>query len=499
MSLVARWSALVLIALLAGAAALGHPHVAAPRPLRAVGDGRVVVRVPGGTGEIPIYANLDWTKPLPDVTRAVVMLHGLNRNANTYFASAVRAQQAAGDAGQHSLLLAPQFLADEDIAANSLPPDMLHWGWNDWSGGRSAHGPAPASSFDAIDAILARLADRRIFPHLAQVVLAGHSAGGQVVQRYAVVGNGDAALHAIGVSMRYVVANPSSYVYFSVDRPVPVLSRRMSHAVNRWEISGSMATCRPMPARLLRHWSGATPRETSPICWAAPIQTRICPCSTDPARRRRRATTIWIAASPISATCNRAKARRWRKASIACGARGGAWAREDACSPPPAVWPRCSTSRDVRRHEPHHGNEAALSCMMRHALRRARPTGDRPGLLRPKAAQPDARLRLAVRRRLYDPGHDRSGRDHPPDRLRPLDHGMGPAERRPAAALRGRVAASVPSVSADSAIRPGEQSFGIAGFATAHLLAGLDAPAMGPADGRGVFCAPGGAVVARRH
>jgi pimeloyl-ACP methyl ester carboxylesterase len=170
---------------------------------------------------------------LPDVTRVVVMLHGLNRNANTYFASAVSAQQAAGDAGQHSLLLAPQFLADEDIAANALPPDMLHWGWNDWSGGRPARGQVPASSFDAIDAILARLADRRIFPHLTQVVLAGHSAGGQVVQRYAVLGNGDAALRAIDVSMRYVVANPSSYLYFSADRPVPVSGA--CRALNRWK------------------------------------------------------------------------------------------------------------------------------------------------------------------------------------------------------------------------------------------------------------------------
>lgn len=88
-------------------------------------------------------------------------------------------------------------------------------------GGEPAHGPAPVSSFEAIDAILTRLADRTLFPHLKTVVVAGHSGGGQVVERYAVVGKGEAALAAKGVHVRYVVANPSSYVYFSADRPLP--------------------------------------------------------------------------------------------------------------------------------------------------------------------------------------------------------------------------------------------------------------------------------------
>ncbi len=40
------------------------------------------------------------------------------------------------------------------------------------------------------------------------------------MQRYAVVGRGEAALKKLGVRVRYVVVNPSSYVYFSDDRPV---------------------------------------------------------------------------------------------------------------------------------------------------------------------------------------------------------------------------------------------------------------------------------------
>jgi hypothetical protein len=70
-----------------------------------------------------------------------------------------------------------------------------------------------------MDVILAKLADRKVFPNLKTVVLAGHSAGGQFVQRYAAVGKGGDALERAGMHLRYVVANPSSYVYFSPERP----------------------------------------------------------------------------------------------------------------------------------------------------------------------------------------------------------------------------------------------------------------------------------------
>ena len=116
-------------------------------------------------------------------------------------------------------MIVPQFLARIDIDAYHLPDDVLHWSLEGWEGGDAAEGPQPASSFDALDAILARLADRHLFPDLRQVVVAGHSGGGQVVQRYAIATKGEAALKEKNIAIRYVVANPSSYAYFSADRP----------------------------------------------------------------------------------------------------------------------------------------------------------------------------------------------------------------------------------------------------------------------------------------
>jgi pimeloyl-ACP methyl ester carboxylesterase len=187
------------------------------KPVMAVADSRIAV----GTGaSLPLYVSADWSAPLPDITRAVLVLHGRLRNADVYYRSAKTAQAAAGETGKATIMIVPQFVAGLDVEAHHLPSDTLRWTLEGWEGGEPAIGPTAASSFEALDAILARLSDRHLFPNLKQVVVAGHSGGAQVVQRYAVAGKGENALARQGIAVRYVVANPSSYAYFNSDRPV---------------------------------------------------------------------------------------------------------------------------------------------------------------------------------------------------------------------------------------------------------------------------------------
>jgi pimeloyl-ACP methyl ester carboxylesterase len=187
-------------------------------PVRVVADARLAV----GPGVLPLYLSHDWSRPLPAIDRAVIVLHGRRRDADTYLQAAETAAAGAGSAADGSLLIVPQFLAVGDVRHHGLPPDMLHWTLESWMGGEPAEGPAPLSSFEALDAILARLSDPALFPNLRTVVVAGHSGGGQVAQRYAVLGLGGDLLQAAGLKVRYVVANPSSYVYFGPDRPGPI-------------------------------------------------------------------------------------------------------------------------------------------------------------------------------------------------------------------------------------------------------------------------------------
>jgi hypothetical protein len=203
------------------------------RPLKVVAPDRFTVTTPAGSGVVPVYVSADWSHPLPGIRRVVIMVHGVGRNADSYFRSVLAASDAAGADPQTTLLIAPQFLADVDVAAFHLPSTMLHWDADNWQAGQPAHGPAAVPAFDVFDALLRRVVDRALLPALTTVVVAGHSAGGQVVHRYSIVGRGEGALLSHGVHVRYVVANPSSYLYLSAERPERVDAATCPE-FNRW-------------------------------------------------------------------------------------------------------------------------------------------------------------------------------------------------------------------------------------------------------------------------
>lgn len=178
------------------------------------------IALPGGA-TLPVYASADPAHPPAGVRRLIIIQHGLDRHGDAYFAAGLQARAAAGAAGADSLVIGPQVLSEEDAAANHVPDSDLRFGWNRWAEGEPAKGPAALGLFDAYDALLGVLADRARLPDLRLVVFAGHSAGGQIVQRYAVVGNGPDALARAGIATRFIVANPSSYIWFSAERPAP--------------------------------------------------------------------------------------------------------------------------------------------------------------------------------------------------------------------------------------------------------------------------------------
>ena len=187
-----------------------------------------------GPGELSVGVSQDWQQPLPQVQRALIVIHGRLRNAQTYLHSA---EQAATQAGQLSttLIVAPQFLNDTDGTRHALPDSVLRWHANDWMAGAPALSPASMSSYAALDKILERLDDRKRFPNLREVVVAGHSGGAQVVQRYALTTQADKTLQADGIKVRYVIANPSSYAYFNAQRPIPTFDAANCPGFNTWK------------------------------------------------------------------------------------------------------------------------------------------------------------------------------------------------------------------------------------------------------------------------
>ena len=210
-------------ALLAMAIACGTHCIAVEEtePVKIIASQRTEIRTPSGVAVLPLDISLDWSKPQPRVTRAVILLHGKGRDVDGYYRGLVHSAREAGGAAAENILIAPQFLNEDDVGEHGLPQEVVRWRAQAWEAGGPATGPAPISAYEVLDALLLRLADRATFPDLKDIVLAGHSGGGQAVQRYAVVGKATEEIAAKGIHLRFVIANPSSYLYFSDERPVP--------------------------------------------------------------------------------------------------------------------------------------------------------------------------------------------------------------------------------------------------------------------------------------
>jgi hypothetical protein len=184
-------------------------------------------------------AALPWCtspgEPVPDgAGRLLVVVHGALRDAGNYLR---HAQAAAGpEPASSTLIVAPQFLADVDLGGRAGPwPGTLYWDAEGWKGGEQSLGTPGVSSFAVMDALLEQLTAAGPGPAGAsarrppEVVIFGNSAGGQYVNRYAAVGRGPGRLAGRGIAVRFVISNPSTYLYFTADRPGPG-----GADVNRW-------------------------------------------------------------------------------------------------------------------------------------------------------------------------------------------------------------------------------------------------------------------------
>jgi alpha/beta hydrolase family protein len=191
------------------------------------------VTLGGGPARSLIYRSLPLTVRNEDVRRALIMVHGTNRNADHYFETAL-ASAFLASALRDSIVIAPRIASNDGNCKDTLALDEVSWSCrgDSWrSGGTSASHPK-LTSFDFVDQILRTLANKSVFPNLRAIVVAGHSAGGQFVARYQMANT----LHdSLGVPIHYVVANPSSYAWPDATRVLPTGDAAPENAKGAWE------------------------------------------------------------------------------------------------------------------------------------------------------------------------------------------------------------------------------------------------------------------------
>ncbi|MCB9232366.1 MAG: T9SS type A sorting domain-containing protein [Bacteroidia bacterium] len=191
----------------------------------AVCQERITFWMAGNPIQIPACYNLDPDKVHPEVNRVVILIHGTTRTATDQYVYISDAAQMVPGAADSCLLLVPQFLTEDDISGAGVGADFPFWdnGSRGWKTGYPSDSTAAhprslrVSSYALIDTLIQRVLAN--CPNLRTVVVAGHSGGGQFVNRYSCA-NPMEGLQTPGVAFRYVVANPSTYLYFTPERPV---------------------------------------------------------------------------------------------------------------------------------------------------------------------------------------------------------------------------------------------------------------------------------------
>ena|SRR5581483_9476604 len=191
------------------------------------------VALGSGPARSLIYRSRSLDARNENVRRALIMVHGTNRNADHYFSTAVAAAFLAG-ALDDTVVISPRIASaagscHDTLAANEVSYSCTGDSWR--SGGNAVSNP-DLTSFDFVDQILKKLANKQLFPNMKAIVVAGHSAGGQFVARYQMANR---VHETLGVPVTYVVANPSSYAWPDATRPQMTADAATDAAKGAWE------------------------------------------------------------------------------------------------------------------------------------------------------------------------------------------------------------------------------------------------------------------------
>ncbi|KAE9988915.1 hypothetical protein EG328_005625 [Venturia inaequalis] len=144
-----------------------------------------------------------------NIKRTVIVIHGLLRDPYLYINNVMQALGQVNDSSinkDNVAMIAPYFPNGDDkgvgypwttglSAGKGSTSNALVWSGSQWASGADNQYPVyptnitTISSYDVLDQLIQYFDNSALFPNMNQIVIAGHSLGGQTVQRYAAVGN----------------------------------------------------------------------------------------------------------------------------------------------------------------------------------------------------------------------------------------------------------------------------------------------------------------------
>lgn len=156
-----------------------------------------------------MYSNYDFIDDTEftynSINQLVIVVHGLQRNANDYFSYMATSLQSI-NMEESTLLISPYF---KDNA--SATEDDLFWDTRWREGANSMNTSASISSFTVIDAIIEKVVSSGNFPNLSTIFVTGHSSGAAFAQHYALANRAENMY--TNINFEYAIAN-NQYFYY---------------------------------------------------------------------------------------------------------------------------------------------------------------------------------------------------------------------------------------------------------------------------------------------
>jgi hypothetical protein len=166
-----------------------------------------------GKGNFDFYANYPiyeekakWQK----LEKAVIVVHGASVNPDDYYRYMTTTLEALG-ISKKTVLIAPDFKSTAGTSGD------LYWSSLGYRDGKASNGTTQISSFEVLDILINRLADKNFFPVLNEIVITGQSSGGLFVHTYA-AGNRSESNHK-NIHFEYIVSE-SQYFYYPTNERI---------------------------------------------------------------------------------------------------------------------------------------------------------------------------------------------------------------------------------------------------------------------------------------
>ena len=166
-----------------------------------------------GEGNFEFYANYDIYEDKAvwrDLEKAIIVIHGASVNADDYF-SYLSSSLEDLNLSEKTVLISPLFKEAPNSSSD------LYWNSLGYRDGKASNGTVQVSSFEVLDNIIDRLADKAHFPALNEIVITGQSSGGRFTHTFAAA-NRSESRHT-DLQFEYVVSE-SQYFYYPTNERI---------------------------------------------------------------------------------------------------------------------------------------------------------------------------------------------------------------------------------------------------------------------------------------